>query len=68
MGSVVHLPTKPGFPAPDPGDKKFNSRLVAPTIFLKKPFGENVEGLVCLKPKHFAACRAQFKEHATQPE
>jgi hypothetical protein len=34
-----------GFPAPDTGDKKFNSRLVAPTVFRKKPFGKNVEGL-----------------------
>jgi hypothetical protein len=25
--------------------KKFNSRLVVPTFFRKKPFGENVEGL-----------------------
>jgi hypothetical protein len=25
--------------------KKFNSRLVAPTFFRNKPFGENVEGL-----------------------
>jgi hypothetical protein len=33
------------FPHPDAGDKKFNSRLVAPTILQKKPFGENVEGL-----------------------
>ena len=34
-----------GFPAPDPGHKKFNSRLVAPTIFSEKPFGDYVEGL-----------------------
>jgi hypothetical protein len=27
------------------GQKKFNSRLVAPTFFRKKPFGDNVEGL-----------------------
>jgi hypothetical protein len=37
-------PPQSGFPTPDAGDKKFNSRLVAPTSFRKKPFGENVEG------------------------
>jgi hypothetical protein len=25
------MPPQPGFPAPDAGEKKFNSRLVAPT-------------------------------------
>jgi hypothetical protein len=29
----------------DTSDKKFNSRLVVPTVFLDKPFGQNVEGL-----------------------
>ena len=43
--TVIHLPPQPGFPAPNASDKKFNSRPVAPTIFLEKPFGENVEGL-----------------------
>src|SRR5262245_46872753 len=32
-------------PAPHPGHKKFSSRPVAPTIFLEKPFDENVEEL-----------------------
>jgi len=41
---AIHASTQAGFPAPDPGDKKFNSRLVAPTILQEKPFGENVEG------------------------
>lgn len=34
-----------GFPPPDAGDKKFNSRPVAPTFFTNEPFGELVEGL-----------------------
>jgi hypothetical protein len=42
------MPPNPGFPAPDCGQKKFNSRPVTPTIFRKKPFGENVEGLFLL--------------------
>jgi hypothetical protein len=29
--SVIHTPPQPGFPVPDAGQKKFNSRLVAPT-------------------------------------
>src|SRR5205814_9436179 len=31
--------------SPDPAQKKFNCRLVVPSVFRKKPFGENVEGL-----------------------
>lgn len=30
---------------PDAISKKFNSRLVAPTVFRNDPFGECVEGL-----------------------
>src|SRR5262245_33112155 len=30
--SVIHPPSQPGFPAPDSGPKKFNSRLVTPTF------------------------------------
>jgi hypothetical protein len=33
---LIHPPPQPGFPAPDASDKKFNSRLVAPTPFDKK--------------------------------
>jgi hypothetical protein len=47
---------QPAFPAPDPGKKKFNSRLVVPTFFRKKPFGENVEGL-----SHFRDGTCGFK-------
>ena len=32
-------------PGPNAGQEKFNSRPVVPTIFRKKPFGENVEGV-----------------------
>src|SRR5262249_50191921 len=35
--SVIHPPSQPGFPAPDSGPKKFNSRLVTSTIFPHKP-------------------------------
>ncbi len=34
---LAQPPPQLGFPAPDSGDKKFNSRLVAPT-FLKEAF------------------------------
>ncbi|MGO8745527.1 MAG: hypothetical protein ACLQNE_06015 [Thermoguttaceae bacterium] len=34
-----------GFDRRGTPQKKFNSRLVAPTNLGKKPFGENVEGL-----------------------
>jgi len=36
--------TQSGFPALDAGDKKFNRRLVALTLFFQKPFGQQVEG------------------------
>src|SRR4051794_25881305 len=42
---VIHPPPQHGFQAPNPSQEKFNSRLVAPTIFSMKPFDENVEGL-----------------------
>lgn len=29
---VIHLPPQPGLPAPHPGEKRFNSRPVAPTL------------------------------------
>ena len=45
MLSVIQPPPKPSLPARDSGEKKFNSRLVAPTFFRNEPFGENVEGL-----------------------
>jgi hypothetical protein len=62
------LPPQTGFPAPDAGQKKFNSRLVAPTstlsifpiwasvdIFLNfSMFGENRIRIPGL-PKNFAA-------------
>jgi len=41
----MHSPPQIGSPAPDFPEKKFNSRLVAPTFFRNEPFGENVEGL-----------------------
>ena len=48
------MPQQPGFPAFEASDKKFNSRPVAPTVFRKKPFGENVEGLFCLNDRLFS--------------
>jgi hypothetical protein len=33
------------FPTTHAGHKKFNSRLVTPTLFRNKPFGDHVEGL-----------------------
>jgi hypothetical protein len=39
------LPPQTGFPAPDAGQNKFNSRLVVPTLRDKEPFGENAEEL-----------------------
>jgi hypothetical protein len=33
---VVQPPLQPAFPAPDTGEKKFNSRLVAPIELLKR--------------------------------
>jgi len=33
------VPPQPGVPAPDFPEKKFNSRLVAPTVFSEKLFG-----------------------------
>jgi hypothetical protein len=53
-GSIVQALPQSGFPAPDTGDKKFNSRLVAPTVFQKKPFGESVEGLSYLNSLPFS--------------
>jgi hypothetical protein len=43
--TAIHPPLPTRLPAPDPSDKKFNSRLVAPTVFRNEPLGENVEGL-----------------------
>ena len=40
-----YFPPQSYFPALDSGHKKFNRRPVLSTIFRKKPFGENVEGL-----------------------
>jgi hypothetical protein len=34
--SIGHLPPQPGFPTPDAGDQKFNSRPVVPTILQKE--------------------------------
>ncbi len=34
-----------GIPAAAAGQKKFNSRPLAPIVFREKPFGEYVEGL-----------------------
>ena len=34
----IHPPPQSGFPTLDAGDKKFNSRFVAPTIFLTMHF------------------------------
>jgi hypothetical protein len=45
MLSVIHLSPQAAFPTPDPGQKKFNSRPVVPTIFRDEPFREYVEGL-----------------------
>ena len=47
----VKLSAEAHFPALNSGNKKFNSRPVVPTILQKKPFGENVEGLVSEKSR-----------------
>jgi len=39
------MPPQPGFPNPDPGDKKFNDHPATPTVLRNKPLSENVEGL-----------------------
>lgn len=52
--TVIQTPPQPGFPTLDTGDKKFNSRLVAPTIFRNKPFGEDVEGLFHFRAESYA--------------
>ncbi len=39
---VIRPLPQPGFPAPDARDKKFNSRLVAPTIFLASFFYDSL--------------------------
>jgi len=58
--SVIHPPPQPGFPASDPGQKKFISRLVAPTFFGNEPFGQNVEGLSYFRDKSYAVeCAVQ---------
>jgi hypothetical protein len=44
-------------PGADAGDKKFNSRPVAPTVLGMKPFRENVKGLL-FAPTGFAASRS----------
>jgi len=41
----VEKPPRPDFPAPDAGDKKFNSRPLAPIILRNEPIGEYVEWL-----------------------
>jgi hypothetical protein len=54
-----------GFPLPDPSDKKFNSRLVAPTSIDNSSlptFGENVEGL-----SHCGAWSLVIKTPAQMP-
>jgi hypothetical protein len=33
--TVIHVPSQPGFPTLDAGDKKFNSRLVVPILLRK---------------------------------
>jgi hypothetical protein len=38
----------------DPGQEKFNWRSVAPTIFLKKPFDQQIEGLSPFWDKTYA--------------
>jgi hypothetical protein len=43
--TVIQPPPQRGFPTTDAGDKKFNSRLVAPTYLTIGPFGEHVEWL-----------------------
>ena len=43
--TVTNPSPKPGFPALDSDDKKFNSRLVAPTNIKLRPFGDFVKRL-----------------------
>lgn len=45
LSFISNYSPHPAFPIPDADQKKFNSRLVAPTILRNEPFGENVEGL-----------------------
>jgi len=54
--TLIHPPPQAGVPASNAPEKKFNSRLVAPTIFQKEPFGEHVEEL-----SHFADGSCSFK-------
>ncbi|WP_161967839.1 hypothetical protein [Fimbriiglobus ruber] len=43
--SAIQPPTQVAFPILDASDKKFDSRLVAPTVFQNQPFGVVAEGL-----------------------
>lgn len=66
-GSIFDPPPQAGFPTPDARDKEFNSRLVAPTVFQEKPFGENVEGLLHCEDASYRSTSV-FKWHCTMVE
>jgi hypothetical protein len=69
--SIIHTPPQPGFPAPDPGDKKFNSRLVAPitlqwhsthVVVVLTGAGEECSSRLLLpRPKIFRASLGEFR-------
>jgi hypothetical protein len=62
------------FPHADAGYKKFNRRLIAPTIFRNELFGENVEGFFLVEARVTAqrarsngtVCRTGFSMELTQ--
>jgi hypothetical protein len=54
-------PPESRFPAPDPGQEKFNSRLVAPTIFPQKPIVVFDGGLFARESRMLSFQQAEFK-------
>ncbi len=58
-------PPQTGFPTPDTGDKKFNSRLVAPTFFPQSPSSFSTVGSL-LGITVFLVQHIQFKLHPVQ--
>ena len=59
--AVIQPPPQPGLPASNAPDKKFNSRLVAPTVLGIEPFGENVERL-SLSVTRLVSLTVRFKQ------
>lgn len=54
-------------PNPDAGDKKFNSRPVAPIILRNEPFGDYAEGLFHCEDASYRSTSV-FKWHCTMVE